>query len=207
MNAIVHELRNQLAIAVANVEAFIDAKLEPTPRRLRSVSDALTGIDGLLVELAEHRLAVLPEEEQILEICTIISNEVVAIAAASARERIKLAIHRVPATNGSTKEPASAEPGRVGQVVNDLLLNAIRHTQPGGAIVVDCHREDESFEFSVSNEAPDLHGGGTRAHGGTITIVSRPGDGATFTVRLLDGGQPLFARSIAPSEHSTNSRD
>ena len=187
MNSIVHELRNQLAVAVANVEAFIDGKLEPIPRRLRSVSDALTGIDGLLVELAEHRLAALPDEEQILEICTIISNEVVAIAAASARERVKLAIHRVSVTNGASAAPGQNEPHRVGQIVNDLLLNAIRHTPPGGAIVVDCHRENESFEFSVSNEAPELHLAHGTAHGGTITIVSRPGDGATFTVRLLDG--------------------
>ncbi len=185
MNAIVHELRNQLAIAVANVEAFIDGKLEPIPRRLRSVSDALTGIDGLLVELAAHRLAALPDEEQIREICTIISNEVVAIAAASARERVRLAIHRVSTTDGATSASTQAEPHRVGQVVNDLLLSAIRHTPPGGAIVVDCHRENESFEFSVSNGEPELHAGRGTAQGGTITIVSRPGDGATFTVRLV----------------------
>lgn len=197
MNAIVHELRNQLAIAVANVEAVIDGKLDASPRRMRSVSDALTGIDGLLVELAERRLAVLPEEEQILKICSIISNEVVAIAAASDRERVKLAIHRVPATNGSLVAPTQTEPHRVGQVVNDLLFNAIRHTPPGGAIVVDCHRENESFAFSVSNEAPDSHAGQEVAHGGTVTIVSRPGDGATFTVRLLDGAPVSLARSGA----------
>lgn len=197
MNAIIHELRNLLAIAVANVEAVIDGELDPSPRRMRSVSDALTGIDGLLVELAERRLAVLPEEEQILKICSIISNEVVAIAAASVRERVKLAIHRVPARNGAIVAPAQAEPHRVGQVVNDLLLNAIRHTPPGGAIVVDCHRENESFAFSVSNEAPETHVVHGITHGGTITIVSRPGDGATFTVRLLDGSPASLASATA----------
>ena len=48
MTNTVFEIRNHLAIAVANVEAFTDAKLEPTPRRLRSVMQALREIDLLL---------------------------------------------------------------------------------------------------------------------------------------------------------------
>jgi len=203
VTAILHELRNQLAIAVANVEAFIDGKLEPTPRRLRSISDALTGIEGLLTELAEDRLRASPAHDQIAEICAIISNEVVAIAAASEQERVKLAIRRVSSSNGSASNVASYSDGsgRVGQVVNDLLLNAIRHTPSGGAIVVDCHRERDSFAFSVSNEAAEHHADDVaNVHGGTISIVSRPGDGATFTIRLLNGTLPALARTSAPSE-------
>lgn len=46
-----HEMRNQLAVAVANVEAFRDGLLEPTPERLAIVLDALAHVEKLLREI------------------------------------------------------------------------------------------------------------------------------------------------------------
>ncbi len=56
MNDLVHEIRNQLAVAVANVEAFRDGVLEPTPARLTTVLDALQQVETLLREIrsGEH---------------------------------------------------------------------------------------------------------------------------------------------------------
>ncbi len=51
MSSLVHEIRNQLAVAVANVEAFRDGVLEPTPARLTAVLDALHQVDILLREI------------------------------------------------------------------------------------------------------------------------------------------------------------
>ncbi|MDB5041120.1 MAG: hypothetical protein JWN27_1846 [Candidatus Eremiobacteraeota bacterium] len=51
MSSLVHEIRNQLAVAVANVEAFRDGVLEPTPARLTAVLDALQQIETLLREI------------------------------------------------------------------------------------------------------------------------------------------------------------
>ncbi|HTX02201.1 MAG TPA: hypothetical protein VMD07_00870 [Candidatus Acidoferrales bacterium] len=45
---IVHDIRNHLAIAIANIEAIADGKLEPTPKRFTAVLEALRAIDGLL---------------------------------------------------------------------------------------------------------------------------------------------------------------
>jgi hypothetical protein len=51
VSSLVHEIRNQLAVAVANVEAFRDGVLEPTPVRLTAVLDALQQIETLLSEI------------------------------------------------------------------------------------------------------------------------------------------------------------
>jgi hypothetical protein len=51
VSSLVHEIRNQLAVAVANVEAFRDGVLEPTPARLTTVLDALHQVDILLSEI------------------------------------------------------------------------------------------------------------------------------------------------------------
>jgi hypothetical protein len=48
---LIHEIRNQLAVAVANVEAFRDGMLEPTPKRLDDVLRALAEIETLLGRL------------------------------------------------------------------------------------------------------------------------------------------------------------
>ena len=51
MSSLVHEIRNQLAIAVSNVEAFRDGILEPTPARLTTVLEALEQVEELLREI------------------------------------------------------------------------------------------------------------------------------------------------------------
>lgn len=45
---IVHDLRNRLAIARANIEAFIDGKFPPTAERLRAVLRSLGEMEQLL---------------------------------------------------------------------------------------------------------------------------------------------------------------
>ncbi len=57
MRKLVHEVRNHLAVAVANVEAFRDGILEPTPQRLDAVLQALADADAALNELATGRSA------------------------------------------------------------------------------------------------------------------------------------------------------
>lgn len=52
MKRIVHDIRNQLAVAVANVEAMRDGVLEPSPERLEAVLAALAEADVLLRDLS-----------------------------------------------------------------------------------------------------------------------------------------------------------
>jgi len=53
VSSVVHEIRNHLAVAVANVEAFRDGVLEPTPARLTAVLDALERVESLLREIPQ----------------------------------------------------------------------------------------------------------------------------------------------------------
>ena len=48
MRPIVHDIRNHLAIAVANIEAIADGKLEATPKRLEAILEALRAVDALV---------------------------------------------------------------------------------------------------------------------------------------------------------------
>jgi hypothetical protein len=50
MRSVIHEVRNHLAVAIANVEGFRDGILEPTPARLDAVLQALEEIEVLLAQ-------------------------------------------------------------------------------------------------------------------------------------------------------------
>ncbi len=62
MSSIIHDIRNQLAIAAANVEAFHDGILVPTPERLRAVLDALEAAGVLLGELPREAAIAVRDE-------------------------------------------------------------------------------------------------------------------------------------------------
>jgi hypothetical protein len=46
-------MRSHLAVTTANLEAFLDAKLEPTAQRLRAVLQALNELDVLLNDVGK----------------------------------------------------------------------------------------------------------------------------------------------------------
>jgi hypothetical protein len=50
---VLHEIRNHLAVAIANVEGFRDGLFEPSPKRLTTVLTALGEVDALLGSCAD----------------------------------------------------------------------------------------------------------------------------------------------------------
>jgi two-component system sensor histidine kinase BaeS len=96
---------------------------------------------------------------------------------------------------------------RIGEVLANLLANAIRHTPIGGTIAVRARRDGERVAFEVADtgagiapddlervfdrfaKSPESRGSGlglaiarslVLAHGGEISASSVPGGGATF---------------------------
>jgi hypothetical protein len=57
MREVVHDMRNQLAIAIGTIEACIDGKLDPTHARLATVLKALNELDTLIGTLPAEREA------------------------------------------------------------------------------------------------------------------------------------------------------
>jgi two-component system sensor histidine kinase BaeS len=216
MRRVVHEIRNHLAIAVANVEAFRDGVLDPSPRRLASVLQALGEVELLLRELTPGQMAVDPvlaTHPRAIDVYDVIANEVLGFEAATRERAIRLTME----DDAGYAEPCIAfagDPVRIGEIVNNIVANAVRYTPPGGRIDVAYRRSEEWLVLSVTDDGPGIRSdeterifeagyrgsasigtAGTGAglalvkrfveeHGGTIDVANVRGRGACFTVAL-----------------------
>jgi len=213
-NELIHDMRNRLAVARANVEAFIDGKLEPTAGRLDAVLQSLTQLEELVNEFKSAHAAAEPELRPIeIDVCDLLNREYKAIEAVAAEKGVSLTVSRCP----SKVEECGhfiGDPVRIGQIVSNVLLNAVRYTPPGGDVRVNCSREADQLEISIADSGPGVAaderesifkhgvrgaagqgkpGSGfglaiarefVEAHGGTIVAAPPDDVGARFVVRL-----------------------
>jgi len=214
LDELIHDIRNRLTVARANVEAFIDGKLEPTGERLASVLRSLEQA-GVMLERIRSAPAV-PEttmQPAEIDICGLLDAEYPAIDALAREKGVRFSVCRCPVKSPDC-ERFIADPVRIGQIVNNVLMNAVRYTPTGGIVSVDCSRKAGHLELSVSDSGPGVsedervkvfdrgfrgaasagtsgHGYGlaisrafVEAHGGTIAVSSSAENGARFTIRL-----------------------
>ena len=208
---VTHELRTPLAVIQANLEGLLDGVYPSDPEHLALVIEETRMMSRLLDDLqtlstAEagalrlHREAVTPE--------ALVTEAVTAFRAAADDAEVSL--------SGSAEDGLPAlfvDRLRIAEVFTNLLSNALRHTPPGGSIVVEAARERERDEiaFTVSDsgggippeeldhvfdrfaKAADSQGTGLGlaiakglvvAHRGAIEVTSPPGDGARVRFTL-----------------------
>jgi two-component system sensor histidine kinase BaeS len=224
MRSVVHEIRNHLAVAIANVEAFRDGVLEPTPARLAAVLQALREAEALLDDVPQLTgTAQLEVESRTIDVCDVITNEVLGLEALAKEHGIGFGVLQC-AVHAPDCRNFAGDPVRIGEIVNNIVSNAIRYTPRGGRIEVDCRPSGGSIVLSVSDDGPGLSGedighifergfrgsasrntpgSGTglalakqfvEEHGGSIEVQNIAKRGARFTVRLPGNAVPPVAR-------------
>ena len=206
-----HELRNPLAVARTNLELAL-SNPDATAAELRrsvEVAHRSTGrmsdlVDDLLVQARSG----VPQIEPVEVDLAVVADDVRQQFLDPARER-SIAIDRF--TSGPTVVRGD-EPS-LSRVVTNLVSNALRFAPPHSAINVGVvSTGDGTVELTVADQGPGLSeedrkqvfdrfwrgrnaGTGTglglsivkqvvERHGGTVAVISKPGEGATFVVRL-----------------------
>jgi two-component system sensor histidine kinase BaeS len=134
---VTHELRGALAGIVGGIEAVQDGILEPEDglRRLAVDARRLGVIVDDVERIVEAQRPGLLMRKHPVDLATIVRERVAAHAHRFAAASLELA-HAV--------DPAcvDGDPERLGQVLDNLLSNALRYTDSGGRVIV-CVRQTE----------------------------------------------------------------
>lgn len=152
-----HELRTPLAAIEGYVEGLSDGVIAPD----RSAWDVLTDQTRRLRRLVEDLGAVSRAEERAADLRLRPLDPAVlvhaAVAAAEPAYTTKGVLLRADVTGPLPRVAADAE--RIGEVLANLLDNALRHTPAGGTVTVAARREPSGVRLTVSDtgEGIDPH--------------------------------------------------
>ncbi|WP_457637673.1 sensor histidine kinase [Oceanithermus sp.] len=207
---IAHELRTPLAILKGELEALADGMLEATPEQLERLVEE---VDHLAMLVEDLRLLSLAEsgglklQKEPTDLSELVRRTAETFAAAAAARGIELKLDMEPII-------LEVDPGRMRQVVVNLLDNAIRHAS--SLVEVGCQRLGDRACITVRDDGPGIaaedlphvfdrfyradparnRGSGgsglglaivqaiVQAHGGQVTAANHPGGGAVFTTCL-----------------------
>jgi two-component system, OmpR family, sensor histidine kinase BaeS len=148
-----HEMRTPLATIDAHLEAVEDGVRDLDADTL----GVITHGTQRLRRLAEDITAVSRAEEGDLDISRVPvqASDIAhaAVDAAADRFTSKEVTLRLEDADGG---PLVVDPDRIGQVLGNLLDNALRHTDPHGTVTVTCRRRDPWVEFLVSDDGEGI---------------------------------------------------
>jgi signal transduction histidine kinase len=212
---VTHELRTPLSVIRGTVEGMLDGLYPADSSHLGPVLEETTVMARLLDDLQTLSTAeagMLRLHREPVEPATLAQDAVAAFAARAATAGVTLGWHAAPGV-----PELDVDPVRVGEVLANLLANAVRHTPAGGSVEVSVEPAGDGARFTVSDTGPGIDPGDlphvfdrfvssadsggvglglaiakslVTAHGGSITAESQPGAGTTM-------------RFVLPARHAT----
>ena len=151
-----HEIRTPLASMDICVESLEDGAIDPGPEAWQILSSQIDRIARLADDIGQVSAA----EEGRLDLVTQPTdpNQLAAAAVLAAkdgfeRKHVRLELH--PFAGGDDKVVA-ADAARIGQVLGNLLSNALRHTAPGGVVTLSVTPDDDSVRLDVTDDGEGI---------------------------------------------------
>jgi two-component system sensor histidine kinase BaeS len=210
---VAHELRTPLAVLRGNLEGIVDGIYAADGTQLGLLVDQTDAMARLLEDLQTLSTAeagALTLHREPTDVGALLRDAVAAFGPSAQRAGVSLTAEIA----GDLPTDAELDPVRIGEVLRNLVVNAIRHTPAGGVVTVSAAIHEDGIRIAVSDtgrgiDADELprvfdrfvrsadsggHGLGlaiaralVEAHHGTISVESTAGAGATFRVDLPIG--------------------
>jgi two-component system OmpR family sensor kinase/two-component system sensor histidine kinase BaeS len=131
---VAHELRTPLTVVQGNLEGLRDGVYKATPEHLDLVLDETQKLGRLVDDLRLLTLAEagqLPLDLQVLDVAQLLHDICDSFASQAHESEISLTVW-----DNQKLPPLVADPQRLGQVLGNLVTNALRHTPPGGQVTL-----------------------------------------------------------------------
>src|SRR6266498_2998057 len=151
---IAHELRTPLSLILGHAEAVHDGVLPPTRENFEIIREEATRLEHLVNDLRTLSLADAGElsiQTQTIEPQRLVNEVSSLYQYQTQRKNISFELD-VPAGLPSME----VDPGRMTQVLTNILDNALRHTPEGGRITLAAKEVNDMVELSVEDTGPGL---------------------------------------------------
>ena len=151
---IAHELRTPLSLILGHAEAVHDGVLPPTPENFEIIREEATRLEHLVNDLRILSLADAGElsiNPQQVEPQRLLEEVASLYQYQAQRKDISLSLEAA-----SLLSPIEVDPGRMIQVLTNILDNALRHTPQGGRIILSATQQNDRIELSIQDSGPGL---------------------------------------------------
>ena len=144
---IAHELRTPVTNILSYMELMIDDMMTPTKERLRSCYDQLSRLSGLIDDL--ERLESVESEDIHLEKEDVellgLADSILKSFESGLREKI------IEVRISGEEVHVNADRIRLGQVIANLLSNALKYTDESGSILLSVEKEKDGAKITVTD--------------------------------------------------------
>ena len=150
-----HEIRTPLASMEICVESLEDGAIEPGPQAWQILASQIDRISRLADDLGQVSAAEegrLNLEPRPIEANALAETAVLAARDGFERKQVALQLHLY---NGDALL-TEADPARIGQVLGNLLSNALRHTPAGGRVDVEVLPDGDSVSLRVTDNGDGI---------------------------------------------------
>jgi signal transduction histidine kinase len=151
---IAHELRTPLSLILGHAEAVHDGVLQPTRDNFEIIREEATRLEHLVDDL--RILSLADAGELTINLQTIEPERLVQEVAALYQYQTQRMNITLDLEISSPLPPIEVDPGRMTQVLTNILDNALRHTPEGGRILLTARRVQDQIEISIQDTGPGI---------------------------------------------------
>lgn len=151
MADVAHELRTPLHIIQGNLEGVLDGVYRPTPEHVEATLEETRLLARLVEDLRTLSLAEaghLAMHQEPVDVADLLHDVATSFGGQAEIAGVSLVVEMPASATGLT---ISADPGRLDQVIGNLVANALRYTPEGGAVTLAAASVDDGVRITIAD--------------------------------------------------------